>query len=118
MNNKKLMKKIIDLDTQFLVTREQSRRVMVQIEIIRKAFGVKNNETNEPVKDYERELVLSDNDIRKEFNKYISFWDWAKEKNDTDKAKEFENQIYYFIEGVRFFNDNLADEFQKSITGQ
>lgn len=109
------MEKVIDLDTQFLATREQSQRVMVQIAIIRKAFGVKNDETNKPVRDYEREIILSDDDIKKSFNEYIAFWNWAKEKNNMDKAKEFENQIHYFIEAVRFFNANLADEFQKSI---
>ncbi|MDF9530610.1 hypothetical protein [Bacillus cereus] len=115
MRNKKLMGKVIELDTQTLKTREQSARVMVQIAIIRKAFGVKNDETNKPVKDYEREIVLSDDDIKKEFNQYVAFWNRTKDRNDMDKAKEFENQIYYFIEGVRFFNDNLADVFQKSI---
>lgn len=118
MKNKKLMEKVIDLDTQFLATKEQSLRVMVQIATIRQAFGVKNDETFKPVKDYERELVLSDDDIKKDFNKYISFWNRAKEKNDMDKAKEFENQIYYFIEAVRFFNVHLADEFQKSIIAE
>ncbi|USK62246.1 hypothetical protein [Peribacillus asahii] len=52
MRNKKLMEKVIDLDTQFLATREQSLKVMVQIAIIRQAFGVKNDETNQPVRDY------------------------------------------------------------------
>ena len=116
MKNKKLMKKVTELATQFLATREQSARVMVQIAIIRKAFGVKNDEHSKPVRDYERELVLSDDDIRKEFNEYVRFWEWAKEKNDRDKAMEFKNQIDYFIEAVRFFSTNLADEFQKSIS--
>lgn len=115
MNNKKVMKKVIDLDTQFLATREQSLRVMVQIAIIRKAFGVKNSETDKPVEDYEREIVLSDDDIKKQFNQYMAFWNWAKEKNDMDKAKVFENQIYYFIDGVRFFNDSLANEWKSMI---
>ncbi|MED1107733.1 hypothetical protein [Bacillus paramycoides] len=113
MRNKKLMEKVIELDTQTLTTREQSARVMVQIATIRKAFGVKNDETNKPVKDYEREIVLSDDDIKKEFNEYVSFWNRAKERNDMDKAKEFENLIYYFIEAVRFFNDNLADVYER-----
>ncbi|OQR53195.1 hypothetical protein [Bacillus sp. CDB3] len=113
MRNKKLMEKVIELDTQTLTTREQSARVMVQIAIIRKAFGVKNDETNKPVKDYEREIVLSDDDIKKEFNEYVSFWNRTKERNDMDKAKEFENLIYYFIEAVRFFNDNLADVYER-----
>jgi hypothetical protein len=112
MRNKKLMEKVIHLDTQFLATREQSTRVMVQIAIIRQAFNVKNTETDEPVKEYEREIVLSDDDIKKEFHEYKSYWDWAIEKNDMDKAKGFENQTYYFIDGVRFFNTNLAEELE------
>ncbi|WP_242288941.1 MULTISPECIES: hypothetical protein [unclassified Bacillus cereus group] len=116
MNNKKLMVKLNDLYTQFLATREQSRRVIMQSGIIRRAFGVKEYEIGKPVKDYERKLVLSDDDIREEFNEHISFWNWAKKENDMDRAKEFENIVHYFIDAVRFFNENLAEEFQKSVT--
>ncbi|MDF9599401.1 hypothetical protein P7D15_03055 [Bacillus cereus] len=116
MNNKKVMAKINDLYTQFLATREQSRRVIMQSGIIRRAFGVKEYEIEKPVKDYERGLVLSEDDIRQEFNERISFWNWAKSINDLDRAKEFENIVYYFIDAVRFFNESLADEFQKSVT--
>jgi hypothetical protein len=115
MNNKKLMKKIIELDTQTLMSRQQSLRVMVQIATIRKAFGVKNNESNLPIKDFEREIVLSDNDITNEFNQYVNFLKWAKVKNDLDKVLEFENQLNYFIDAVRFFNGKLADDFQESL---
>lgn len=114
MNNKKLMKKVIELDTQTLHTREQSQRVMIQIAIIRKAFGVKNNETNETVLDFERERVLSDTDIEKEFNEYVRYWTWAIDKNDTDKAKTFENMVHYFIDAVRFFDEKLAQGFTQS----
>lgn len=114
MNNIKLMKKVIELDTQTLNTREQSQRVMIQIAIIRKAYGVKNNETNEKVLDYERERVLLDQEVEKEFNDYVGFWEWAIKKNDTDKAKSFENQVYYFIDGVRFFDEELANSFTES----
>lgn len=114
MNNKQLMKKVIELDTQTLKTREQSQRVMIQIAIIRKAFGVKNSETNEKVLDYERERVLSHQEIEKEFKQYVGFWEWAINKNDTDKAKSYENQVYYFIDGVRFFDEELANSFTES----
>ncbi|MFE8095401.1 hypothetical protein [Bacillus toyonensis] len=116
MNNKKVMAKINDLYTQFLATREQSRRVIMQSGIIRRAFGVKEYEIGKPIKDYERELVFSDDDIRHEFNERISFWNWAKSINDLDRAKEFENIVYYFIDAVKFFNESLAEEFQKSVT--
>ncbi|MEK5061122.1 hypothetical protein BK126_26125 [Paenibacillus sp. FSL H7-0326] len=111
MRNQDVMKKVIDLDTQYLYSREQSLRVMVQIAIIRKAFGVKNDETNKPVIDYERELVLSDDEIRKEFDMYLSFLKWSIESKDVDKQREFKNQILHFIDAVRFFNENLAKEF-------
>lgn len=114
MNNKKLMKKVIELGTQSLHTREQSQRVMVQISIIRKAFGVKNSETDAQVLDFEREQVLSDQEIEKEFKQYVGFWEWAIKSYNLDKVKTFENQVYYFIDGVRFFNEELADTFKKS----
>ena len=114
MNNKKLMKKVIELDTQYLATREQSQRVMIQIAIIRKAFAVKNSETDEKVLDYERERVLSDQEIEKEFKQYVGYWEWAMKTNNPDKAKSFENQIYYFIDGVRFFDEILAQSFKNS----
>ncbi|MCM3273053.1 hypothetical protein [Paenibacillus elgii] len=112
MRNKEIMKKVIELDTQYLYSREQSTRVMVQIAIIRKAFGVKNDETNKPVLDYERNLVLSDDEIRKELDQYLRFLNWAIEKKDIDKQREFKNQLDYFIDGVNFFNQNLAIEFK------
>lgn len=114
MNNVKLMTKVIELDTQTLNTREQSRRVMIQIAIIRKAFGVKNSETDSRVLDYERVQVLTNEEIEKEFNEYVGFWNWAIRSKNTDKAKTYENDVFYLIDGVRFFNETLADTFKKS----
>jgi len=109
------MEKVIKLDTETLFSREQSARVMVQIAIIRKAFGVKNDETNKPVIDYERELILTDDEIRKEYEQYLNFLKWSIEKKDLDKEREFKNQINYFIDGVDFFHRGLADEFKKNV---
>ncbi|CAI8774831.1 hypothetical protein KY998_05215 [Bacillus paralicheniformis] len=115
MRNKKLMEKVIDLDTQVLRTREQSLRAMIQIAIIRKAFGVKNDETDKPVRDYEREIILSDDEIRKQFNEELNWLNLAKERRDLGDVREFENRVHYFIEAVRFFNASLADEFETYI---
>lgn len=117
MRNKKLMEKVIDLDTQFLGTREQSLRVMIQIGIIRQAFGVKNDETKKPVRDYERDIILSDDEIRKEFNQELKWINIAKERSDFGGIKEFENRARHFIEAVRFFNASLADEFENLLDG-
>jgi hypothetical protein len=108
------MKKVIELDTQTLQTREQSKRVMVQIAIIRKAFGVKNCETDNKVLNFERNQVLTDQEVGKEFQTYVGFWEWAIKSNDPDKAKSYENQVNYFIDGVRFFDENLAVSFTES----
>ncbi|OMD10610.1 hypothetical protein [Paenibacillus odorifer] len=115
MRNKEIMEKVIKLDKETLFSREQSARVMVQIAIIRKAFGVKNDETNKPVIDYERELILTDDEIRKEYEQYLNFLKWSIEKKDLDKEREFKNQINYFIDGVAFFHRGLADEFKKNV---
>jgi hypothetical protein len=115
MRNKKLMEKVIDLDTQTLRTREQSQKVMVQIAIIRQSFGVKNDETNKPVKDYERDLILSDDEIKEQFDQQVKWLAIAKEKK-LDQERLLKNQIDYFVEGVSFFNTNLANEFTNSLT--
>ena len=112
MNNVQLMKKVIELDKQQLTSRQQAQRVMVQIAIIRKAFGVKNSETDAPVKDFERVIVLTDAEITKEFNQYISFWQWAIKVNSEDKEIEYKNSVKYFIDAVHFFNTELAEKFQ------
>lgn len=112
MKNAKIMKKVMELDTQYLSSREQSTRVMIQIAIIRKAFGVKNDETNKPVLDYERNLVLSEDETRKELDQYLKFLKWAIDKKDLDKQREFKNQLDCFIDGVDFFNKNLANKFK------
>lgn len=114
MNNIELMKKVIELDTQKLTSRQQSQRVMVQIAIIRKAFNVKNTETDIPVKNFEREIVLTNDEITKEFNQYVGFWEWAKNTNNEDKESEYKNSVQYFIDAVQFFNTDLAESFQNN----
>ena len=87
---------------------------MVQIAIIRKAFGVKNSETDAVVRDYEREIVLSDKEITKQFNDYVRFWEVAKLRQD-DKQHEYKRQVHYFIDGVRFFDSKLAGTYEKEM---
>ena len=112
MRNKELMEKVIDLDTQVLQSRAQSTKVMIQIAIIRQAFGVKNDETHKPVTDYEREIILSDDEIRKQFNQELEWLNIAKQRNGYGDVEEFRSRVHYFIEAVRFFHTDLADEFE------
>jgi len=116
MRNKEVMAKVIDLSTQKGGTKEQRNKVSVQVAIISRAFGVKNDEIDKPVKDYERNLVLSDDEIRKQFNEYVDSRDVAvtKQSDLYWSIEELKNRVHYFIEGVRFFNASLADEFEKA----
>lgn len=117
MRNKELIQKVKELATKPLYTRDQSSRIMVQIAIIRQAFGVKNNEHENIIRDYERERILSDDDIRKEFEKYLGFLDWSIEIGDAIKKREFFNNTISFIDAVEFFSQDLSDEFNKRISG-
>ncbi|KAA9007360.1 hypothetical protein F4V43_02415 [Paenibacillus spiritus] len=118
MNNVILMKKVKELMFQTLHSREQSLRVMVQSATICKAFGVKNDEyeTEKSVAaDYERNVVMSDNEIRNDFNKYMGFLKWVIEQNDLDKQREYKNRLHDFVEAVGFFNKELYEEFYQTI---
>ncbi|MGG4105182.1 hypothetical protein AAXB25_14795 [Paenibacillus lautus] len=108
MRNKELMTKIKELATSF----GNASRIDVQIAIIRQAFGVKNDEHQKMIRDYERKVVLSDDQIREKFQERIRFYKWAVKENNRVRIHEFGNEIFYFIDAVRFFNFNLADEFE------
>jgi hypothetical protein len=60
--------KVKELDFKALTSREESIKVMTQSAIIRKAFSVKDIEIDTPAKDYEREIVLTDGQIKEKFN--------------------------------------------------
>ena len=72
-----------------------------------------DNEINDnDILDYERQAILTDKDIRKMFNAYIEYLEWATIKNRSDLIYQAKNRIDYFIEGVEFFNNKLAKELK------
>ncbi|MGF9891277.1 hypothetical protein ABEX78_21695 [Priestia megaterium] len=112
MNNKVLMKKLVELDFQPSETKEQSLEVMTKSGIIRRTFGVKDYEIENSIEDYEREPVLSNNEVKAELNKVLDWITYAKERNNFDDVKKYESRAHYFIDAVRFFDTNLADELE------
>lgn len=110
MNNVKLMNEVINMYFQTLHTREQSRRIMVQSSILRKVYGIKEGEIVQgtSIPDYERQRVLSNKEVEDRLNDYIGYYEWALNKGDKDKAFNFKNEVYYFIEAVDFFDKSLA----------
>lgn len=113
MNNIELMKEVIKLDTENLKSRLHAQKNQLQLSVIRKAFGVKNGETDAKVENYERERIMSDAEIVKEFEKYIGFWKWAKQVQNN-KEYEYKNSILFFIEAVAFFDVKLSETLQNN----
>ena len=116
MNNTLLMNKVKELDFQPLHTREQSLKVMTQVAIIRKAFGVKNDESNTVAASYERERVMTNEDIKKDFSKYGE-WITLNRKHGLEERNHEENNYNgarNYIEAVEFFDKDLASELKES----
>lgn len=111
ISNKKLMEKVIELGTDQTFMRTEKERIMIQIGVICDAFGVKNNEYKHPIEDYEREMVVTEDAIKKEFNRELR-WLEVAETHYSHKIEDFKNRIKYFIEAVRFFHPRLADELE------
>lgn len=115
MNNVTLMNKVKELDFKTLTSREESIKVMTQIAIIRRAFGVKDYESDTPAKDYEREIVLTDGQIKEEFNGYIEFKETFEKYGDIGNARDYESRLHYFVEAVEFFKPELANELKEML---
>lgn len=116
MNNTLLMDKVKELDFQTLHTREQSLKVMTQISVIRKAFGVKNDESNTVATSYERDRVMTNQDIKKDFSDY-GRWITLNRKHGLEERNHednYYNRARYHIEAVEFFDKDLASELKES----
>lgn len=113
MENTVLIKKVHEMWYEKLNTREQSERVMCQVSIIRSAYGVKEWEITPTTKSYIRNREMTNEQIESRFMEYVGFWEWAVKK-DSDKVKSFENKVFYFIDGVKFFDVTLAAKLENN----
>jgi len=112
MNNVTLMKKVKDLDFQKLTSREDSLKVITQISIIRRAFDVKDVESNTPTKEYERELVMTDDQIKEEFDKLNGLYQDFTKLEYIQESRDYKARMSYFIEAVEFFKPKLSAELK------
>lgn len=112
ISNHKLLNEVYRLENEILRGREHSIKNMIQVAILRGTFGVKNNETEDKsfvnFKDYERYQVNTNKDIINNFNEYIDFYhDLPHYRMDNTV------RIKYFIEVVKIFNEELANELNR-----
>lgn len=112
ISNHKLLNEVYKLENQKTISRELTIKNMVQAAILSRTFGVKNDETENnsftSFKDYERYQVNTNKDIIDNFNEKIDFY------HDLPHTK-LDNmvRIKYFIEAVKFFNVELANELNE-----
>lgn len=112
MNNKTLMKKLVGLYFKPFKTKEDILEIETKAGVLQRAFGVKDYEIDNPIKDFEREVVLSNDEIKAELNKVLEWITYAKENNNYGDVNMYKNRAYYFVEAVNFFNANLASELK------
>ena len=112
MNNVTLMKKVKELDFQKLTSSEESIRVMTQSAIIRKAFSVKDIEIETPAKEYERGLVMTNDQLKGEFNKLKTFYQDFTKLEYIQQSRDYKARMTYFIEAVEFFKPELSTELK------
>ena len=112
MNNITLMKKVNELNLQKLTSREDSLKVITQIAIIRKAFNVRDVESDTPAKEYERELVMTDNQIKKQFNDLNQSYQDFTRLEYIQESRDYKARMTYFIEAVEFFKPELSAELK------
>lgn len=112
ISNHKLLNEVYRLENEKTISRELTIKNMVQIAILRKTFGVKNNETEDKsfmnFKDYKRYQVNTNKDIINNFNENIDFYHDLPHSRLDNMVR-----IKYFIEVVKIFNEELANELNQ-----
>ncbi|MCU7667514.1 hypothetical protein [Bacillus thuringiensis] len=81
--------------------------------IIMQAFGISWDEIKQPPNPSftHYEMVLTENDLRKEFAWHSETLKRTKEKGLIHEERKVELMLKGFIKGVRFFNPTLSYEF-------
>ncbi len=117
INNVKLLNKVRTLFSEDIRDKEHMIKNTVQIAFLWDVFDMKDNEHKKPksrFKDYEREQVKTNDDIKSEFQKsidlYHEFYGVAK---DRDLVECFFYRMLYTIEVVELFNSKLAEELKQ-----
>lgn len=105
------MERINELAYNPTVSYQKSTDIMVQLAVLRKAFGVKNDESSKEIVDYERSPIMTPDELTEEFFRYnYGPYQAAKERKSYEE-EEYEQRVISFIEAVSFFDKKLADKF-------
>ncbi|WP_336784113.1 hypothetical protein [Paenibacillus illinoisensis] len=84
-----------------------------EIAVIMQTFGMSWDELRNPADTFslEYQMVRTENDLRKEFEGLLFILKLSKEKGLHKNYADTRLMMEGFISGVRFFNQDLANEF-------
>lgn len=112
MNNITLMKTIEDLCTETNNSRERKIIVSTKLSLLRKTFGLKNDEHLKSKDDYERSPLWTKEEIRNEVLWYRKTYELQKEKKLNDSLRETFLGLIATIEAIGIFDKKLALELK------
>jgi len=113
MNNITLMKTIEDLCTETNNSRERRIIVSTKLSLLRKSFGLKNDEHLKSKDDYERSPLWTKEEIKNEVLWYRKTYQLQKEKKLYDSLRETSLGLIATIEAIRIFDTKLAHELKE-----
>ncbi|MDI3236483.1 hypothetical protein QK289_15835 [Exiguobacterium antarcticum] len=113
MNNITLMQTIEDLCTETNNSRERRIIVSTKLSLLRKSFGLKNDDHLKSKDDYERSPVWTKEEIRNEVLWYRKTYQLQKEKKLYDSLRETSLGLIATIEAIGMFDKKLALELKK-----
>lgn len=114
IENVKLMEEINYLWFTPFTSRSDIAHSQLRISVLRKAFGVKNGESDKKPTQFVRNQIQSNEEIKSNFMDYVRFYTVSMKRKDG-KTTEHLQAIQSFISAVNFFNPELANEL-KDIT--
>ncbi|WP_214846353.1 hypothetical protein [Exiguobacterium sp. S90] len=108
MNNTTLMNIIKELCTETNNSRERRTIVSVQLGVLRKAFGLKNNDHLKTKSDHRIQPVLTQEEIKNETLWYSEIFQLQQKNNQHEKLRETFISLSAAIDAVEMFDKDLA----------
>lgn len=108
MNNTTLMNIINELCTETNNSRERRTIVSVQLGILRKAFGLRNDDHLKTKSDHRIQPVLTQEEIKNEALWYSEIFQLQQKNNQYEKLRETFINLSAAIDAIEIFDKGLA----------
>ncbi|WP_393964448.1 hypothetical protein [Exiguobacterium sp. S22-S28] len=108
MNNTTLMNIINELCTETNNSRERRTIVSVQLGVLRKAFGLKNDDHLKTKSDHRLQPMLTQEEIKNEALWYSEIFQLQQKNNQREKLRETFISLLATIDAIEIFDIDLA----------